>query len=273
MKYLQTRLAASSHTYGLHQTTAKSQVMRLLRTVASLFRASLPIAEHALAINVQSYTRQSASQTLCYAPCMPKLAMQPVAPGLHLSLNQLAWRSSTPRITIKDIVQSVVMMVCMYAVMCLVVVLLGLLLVTPFVLARGEDWIEMAQGWFAPEVWSLFLLVIVVLAITPYVFGFFVRINEAYVFDPSVQVLVVEDCRFLFFRQLKRYPFSAISSIQPILGTSGGYLFVTLQNPKGQIKNIDLGEDFSRTELETQAQWLENQLGGRIEALYESAGD
>ena len=199
--------------------------------------------------------------------------MQPIAPGLHLSLNQLAWRSSTPRITIKDIALSVLLMACMYAVMCLVVVLLGLLLVTPFVLVRGEDWVEMAQGWFSLEVWSLLLLVIVVLAITPSVFGLFVRINEAYVFDPSVQFLVTEDCRFLFFRQQKLYPFSTITSIQPILGTSGGYLFVALQTPKGKIKHIDLGEDFSQTELETQAQWLENHLGERIQPIYESSGD
>lgn len=157
--------------------------------------------------------------------------------------------------------------------MLLAVFALTLLIVTPVVVLRGEDWATIAGGWLDARLWWMGLGIVVAMALAPTLFLFVFRDVEAFGFDPNTQQLTTLERRAWLQPVTRQHAFDSIHSITPILSYSGGSLHVTLRKANGKLRQLSLGKELSSAQLQTQADWLHAHFGDLVQPLREDTGD
>ena len=187
---------------------------------------------------------------------------------------QLRWQSPDPVPRLIDALRLVAGMSVYFAAMLLVVGLITFALVSVVVLLRGEDWLDIAAGWLDPSLWwgGALLCIAIPAPLIPWMLLF--KDVEAFHFDSTTQVLEIVERRAWLPAVTRRWPFSAIMSLQPVIGGSTrNYLWVTLKAPKGKILQLTLGEGVAQATLTDWARWLAPHFGEQLQALYYSSPD
>lgn len=188
----------------------------------------------------------------------------------------LDWRSPDAPPRFFDMLQGVLIMAAIYAAMQIVMLLLALLLVTPFVWFRGENWVEIASGFLDPELWLLGLGIAIAMAVIPPLLSLLFSSVEAFRFDAQTQQLHTTERRAWFAPVTRSWPFAAISAIQPTHSSAFSAfsgLEVTLTHAPGKPLQLMLGDNCTQHDLETQAQWLRPHFGERVLPLVEGSFD
>lgn len=192
---------------------------------------------------------------------------------LRVAPDILTWKSSAAPMRFRDLLKAMAIITLVYALMIVAMGLLALLLVTPFVLWRGENWLEIAASWVAPQMWLGGLGIALTMAALPYLLvGWFTRI-EAFEFDAQHQSLQVLERRAWLQARCRTWALADIEQVVPSISGSSGYLRLLVRNKHGKTRSLELGENFSASELERQANWLRAYLGPRVHPLVEYEGD
>lgn len=185
----------------------------------------------------------------------------------------LDWRSPDAQPRFFDMLQGVLIMAVIYAAMQIVMLLLALLLVTPFVWFRGENWVEIAAGFLDPKLWLLGLGIAIAMAVIPPLLSLLFRSVEAFRFDAQTQQLHTTERRAWFAPVTRSWPFAAITTIQPTHSSAFSGLEVTLTPAMGKPRQLMLGDNCTQQELETQSQWLRPHFGERLLPVVEGSFD
>lgn len=198
----------------------------------------------------------------------------PLSTGIwDYQTTHLSWRSPDAPPRFFGMLQGVLMVAAIYAGMQIAVLLLALLLVTPFVWFRGENWVEVATGFLDPELWLLGLGIAVTLAVIPPLFGLLFSSVEAFRFDAQTQQLHTTERRAWFAPVTRSWPFATITAIQPTHSSAFSGLEVTLTHARSKPRQLMLGDNCTQQDLETQAQWLRPHFGERVLPVVEGSFD
>ena len=150
-----------------------------------------------------------------------------------------------------------------FALIMQVVGLIALLLVTPFVLWRGEDWFQIASGWLDGDLWLGGLSIALALGVAPMLIHLLPQL-ESFRFDASARKLEIVQRVAIYGTRRKSIAFEQISGILPLsYDGGGGGLFLQLE--RGSLV-LDCA---SRSELDAWAHWLKQHLGDRVQPVEE----
>lgn len=209
---------------------------------------------------------------------MPRTFSAPAASAsnnsaLAIHSPHLVWRSSMPPPKLGQVLASWTGMTMWFAVLGITMLALTLLLVTPFVLLRGEDWRQTAAGWLSPELWWGGLGIAVALGTAPVLLGLALSTVEAYAWNADTQQLTTTERRSFLPPVKRHWQLGDITAVVPTLGIHGGSLEVTLRNAAGTTHHLSLGQGLTPSTLQAHADWLRQQLGDRVLPMVESYGD
>lgn len=197
----------------------------------------------------------------------------PQHPAPESTAATLHWQTTQTPTRFVDVLSGVALTACIYAALLLAMSLLTLVIVTPVVLLRGEDWFQIASSWLDAELWWLGLGIVVTMALVPIPFIFLFRNVEAFCFDSHAQQLSTVERRAWFQPATRQHRFDRIHTITPTLSNGDGSLEVALRKPNGKLHTLSLGTGLSEAQLQTQALWLRTQFADRVQPLYESTSD
>ena len=150
-----------------------------------------------------------------------------------------------------------------FALIMQVVGLIALLLVTPFVLWRGEDWFQIASGWLDGDLWLGGLCIALALGVAPMLIHLLPQL-ESFRFDASARRLEIVQRVAIYGTRRKSIAFEEISSILPLsYDGGGGGLFLQLE--RGSLM-LDCA---SCPELDAWAQWFKQQMREKVQPIEE----
>ena len=176
---------------------------------------------------------------------------------------ELFWKSGDVPVRLWDVLVGSLTLTAYFALIMQVVGLIALLLVTPFVLWRGEDWFQIASGWLDGDLWLGGLCIALALGVAPMLIHLLPQL-ESFRFDASARRLEIVQRVAIYGTRRKSIAFEEISSILPLsYDGGGGGLFLQLE--RGSLV-LDCA---SRSELDAWAQWLKRHLGDRVQPVEE----
>ena len=203
----------------------------------------------------QSYPQQRPTR---YARTMQTPEMQTLAPEA-----ELLWRRGDAPVRLWDVLVGSLALTAYFALIMQVVALIALMLVTPFVLWRGEGWFQIASGWLDGDLWLGGLCIALALGVVPILLHLLPQL-EFFRFDASAHKLEIVQRVAIYGTRRKSIAFAEISSILPLsYDGGGGGLFLQLE--RGSLV-LDCA---SRPELDAWAQWLNRHLGGKVQPIEE----
>lgn len=176
---------------------------------------------------------------------------------------ELFWKSGDAPVRLWDMLVGSLTLTAYFALIMQVVGLIALLLVTPFVLWRGEDWFQIASGWLDGDLWLGGLSIALALGVAPMLIHLLPQL-ESFRFDASARKLEIVQRVAIYGTRRKSIAFEQISSILPLsYDGGGGGLFLQLE--RGSLV-LDCA---SRLELDAWAHWLKQHLGDRVQPVEE----
>ena len=176
---------------------------------------------------------------------------------------ELLWRSGDAPVRLWDVLVGSLTLTAYFALIMQVVGLIALLLVTPFVLWRGEDWFQIASGWLDGDLWLGGLSIALALGVAPMLIHLLPQL-ESFRFDASARKLEIVQRVAIYGTRRKSIAFEQISGILPLsYDGGGGGLFLQLE--RGSLV-LDCA---SRSELDAWAHWLKQHLGDRVQPVEE----
>ena len=185
---------------------------------------------------------------------------QPQSPVLE---SVLLWQNGDAPVRLWDVLVGSLALTAYFALIMQVVGLIALLLVTPFVLWRGEDWFQIASGWLDGDLWLGGLGIALALGVMPMLMHFLPQL-ESFRFDASARKLEIVQRVAIYGTRRKSIEFEEISSILPLsYDGGGGGLFLQLE--RGSLM-LDCA---SRLELDAWAHWLGLHLGDKVQPIEE----
>ena len=203
----------------------------------------------------QSYLGQRPTR---YADAMQTPETQTLAPEA-----ELFWKSGDVPVRLWDVLVGSLTLTAYFALIMQVVGLIALLLVTPFVLWRGEDWFQIASGWLDGDLWLGGLFIALALGVMPMLLHFLPQL-ESFRFDASARRLEIVQRVAIYGTRRKSIAFEEIGSILPLsYDGGGGGLFLQLE--RGSLM-LDCA---SRPELDAWADWLKLYLGDKVQPIEE----
>ena len=176
---------------------------------------------------------------------------------------ELLWRSGDAPVRLWDVLVGSLTLTAYFALIMQVVALIALVLVTPFVLWRGEDWFQIASGWLDGDLWLGGLSIALALGVAPMLIHLLPQL-ESFRFDASARKLEIVQRVAIYGTRRKSIAFEQISGILPLsYDGGGGGLFLQLE--RGSLV-LDCA---SRSELDAWAHWLKQHLGDRVQPVEE----
>ena len=176
---------------------------------------------------------------------------------------ELLWRSGDAPVRLWDVLVGSLTLTAYFALIMQVVGLIALLLVTPFVLWRGEDWFQIASGWLAGDLWLGGLSIALALGVAPMLIHLLPQL-ESFRFDASARRLEIVQRVAIYGTRRKSIAFEEISSILPLsYDGGGGGLFLQLE--RGSLM-LDCA---SCPELDAWAQWFKQQMREKVQPIEE----
>ena len=176
---------------------------------------------------------------------------------------ELLWRSGDAPVRLWDVLVGSLTLTAYFALIMQVVGLIALLLVTPFVLWRGEDWFQIASGWLAGDLWLGGLSIALALGVAPMLIHLLPQL-ESFRFDASARKLEIVQRVAIYGTRRRSIAFEQISSILPLsYDGGGGGLFLQLE--RGSLV-LDCA---SRPELDAWVHWLQQHLGNKVQPIEE----
>jgi hypothetical protein len=198
-----------------------------------------------------------------YAGAMQTPATQTPATQTPAPEAELFWKSGDAPVRLWDMLVGSLTLTAYFALIMQVVGLIALLLVTPFVLWRGEDWFQIASGWLDGDLWLGGLSIALALGVAPMLIHLLPQL-ESFRFDASARKLEIVQRVAIYGTRRKSIAFEQISSILPLsYDGGGGGLFLQLE--RGSLV-LDCA---SRLELDAWAHWLKQHLGDRVQPVEE----